>query len=276
MIWHTHTHTQSGTCTRSTPCRRVLTLSTSAKRICRARDSTTTSASTANCARASAAISKSSFTFLYTRKQLPFSFLFFFCCCFLVCYIVPSIAISVVLRLICINVLYNLHHLLPTRSLLFLRRETCYNAWRGLRMTPLFGCFCPGNDQKKCERIYSFIYNNTCVGKSILLLFYFILFGGFVFCFFCFFVLFYYTLFTASFDCWIVYVAVECLYCSFDCRLSLYTYTYTLRFSLTLSFEIKTTNNCVVLLAARGKKGAHFQIILTLSLITNDATLYLL
>ena len=44
-------------------------------------------------------------------------------------------------------------------------RETCYNAWRGLRMTPLFGCFCPGNDQKKCERIYSFIYNNTCVGK---------------------------------------------------------------------------------------------------------------
>ncbi|XP_046458800.1 cell wall integrity and stress response component 2-like [Daphnia pulex] len=43
-------------------------------------------------------------------------------------------------------------------------KETCYNAWRGLRMTPLFGCFCPGNDQKKCERIYSFIYNNTCVG----------------------------------------------------------------------------------------------------------------
>ncbi|XP_046458028.1 uncharacterized protein LOC124204848 isoform X5 [Daphnia pulex] len=42
-------------------------------------------------------------------------------------------------------------------------KETCYNAWRGLRMTPLFGCFCPGNDQKKCERIYSFIYNNTCV-----------------------------------------------------------------------------------------------------------------
>ena len=45
------------------------------------------------------------------------------------------------------------------------RRETCYNAWRGLRMTPLFGCFCPGSDQKKCERIYSFIYNNTCVGE---------------------------------------------------------------------------------------------------------------
>ena len=32
-------------------------------------------------------------------------------------------------------------------------------------MTPLFGCFCPGSDQKKCERIYSFIYNNTCVGE---------------------------------------------------------------------------------------------------------------
>ncbi|XP_045028405.1 uncharacterized protein LOC116921353 isoform X4 [Daphnia magna] len=44
-------------------------------------------------------------------------------------------------------------------------KETCFNAWRGLRMTPLFGCFCPGNDQKKCERIYSFIYNNTCVGS---------------------------------------------------------------------------------------------------------------
>ncbi|XP_046458026.1 uncharacterized protein LOC124204848 isoform X3 [Daphnia pulex] len=44
-------------------------------------------------------------------------------------------------------------------------KETCYNAWRGLRMTPLFGCFCPGNDQKKCERIYSFIYNNTCVAS---------------------------------------------------------------------------------------------------------------
>lgn len=47
-------------------------------------------------------------------------------------------------------------------------------------------------------------------------------------------------------------VAVECLY-SFDCRLSLCIYT--LRFALTLSFEIKPTNNCwVVCWAARGKK----------------------
>ncbi|XP_059351654.1 uncharacterized protein LOC130702135 isoform X4 [Daphnia carinata] len=52
------------------------------------------------------------------------------------------------------------------RSGLCRDKETCYNAWRGLRMTPLFGCFCPGNDQKKCERIYSFIYNNTCVAGA--------------------------------------------------------------------------------------------------------------
>ncbi|XP_057379779.2 uncharacterized protein LOC130702135 isoform X1 [Daphnia carinata] len=53
------------------------------------------------------------------------------------------------------------------RSGLCRDKETCYNAWRGLRMTPLFGCFCPGNDQKKCERIYSFIYNNTCVDPHV-------------------------------------------------------------------------------------------------------------
>jgi hypothetical protein len=158
LIWHTlHTHIQSGTCTRSTPCRRALTLSTSAKRICRARDSTTTSASTANCARASAAISKSSFIFLtaYIYEKTITIFFFF-------------ISTLIHRNSRCLApFLCNLDHLLHYDRwwLFFLRRETCYNAWRGLRMTPLFGCFCPGNDQKKCERIYSFIYNNTCVGK---------------------------------------------------------------------------------------------------------------
>ena len=46
-------------------------------------------------------------------------------------------------------------------------RETCHNAWRGLRMTPLFGCFCPSSQSKKCERLYAFIYNNTCVGECL-------------------------------------------------------------------------------------------------------------
>lgn len=85
--------------------------------------------------------------------------------------------------------------------IIFWRRETCYNAWRGLRMTPLFGCFCPGNDQKKCERIYSFIYNNTCVGKFNSFYFDLIWFETFLGLFIYFTIYF----FTASFDCWIVY-----------------------------------------------------------------------
>lgn len=46
-------------------------------------------------------------------------------------------------------------------------REACHAAWRNLRMTPLFGCFCPSAQHNKCERLYAFIYNNTCVGESV-------------------------------------------------------------------------------------------------------------
>ena len=45
-------------------------------------------------------------------------------------------------------------------------RESCHNAWRGLRMTPLFGCICPNSPhQKKCDRVYNIVYNNSCLGK---------------------------------------------------------------------------------------------------------------
>lgn len=47
-------------------------------------------------------------------------------------------------------------------------RETCHNAWRGLRMTPLFGCICPNSQHKKrCDRVYNSIYNNSCIGKLV-------------------------------------------------------------------------------------------------------------
>jgi hypothetical protein len=61
-------------------------------------------------------------------------------------------------------------HSLPLNVMLddifFQKRESCHNAWRGLRMTPLFGCICPNSPhKKKCDRVYNVVYNNSCLGE---------------------------------------------------------------------------------------------------------------
>jgi hypothetical protein len=60
-------------------------------------------------------------------------------------------------------------HSLPLSVMLddiFQKRESCHNAWRGLRMTPLFGCICPNSPhKKKCDRVYNVVYNNSCLGE---------------------------------------------------------------------------------------------------------------
>ncbi|XP_072945900.1 uncharacterized protein [Epargyreus clarus] len=45
-------------------------------------------------------------------------------------------------------------------------RETCREAWAGLRLSPLFGCICPNTHMKKrCDRIFAVVNHNPCVVK---------------------------------------------------------------------------------------------------------------
>ncbi|KAJ0171122.1 hypothetical protein K1T71_013321 [Dendrolimus kikuchii] len=45
-------------------------------------------------------------------------------------------------------------------------RESCREAWAGLRLSPLFGCICPNTHMKKrCDRIFAVVNHNPCVVK---------------------------------------------------------------------------------------------------------------
>ncbi|XP_056644465.1 uncharacterized protein LOC130450215 [Diorhabda sublineata] len=45
-------------------------------------------------------------------------------------------------------------------------RDSCYQAWTNLRKSPMFGCICPNNQMKKrCDRIFSMVNHNPCVGE---------------------------------------------------------------------------------------------------------------
>ncbi|KAH0540530.1 hypothetical protein KQX54_018039 [Cotesia glomerata] len=44
------------------------------------------------------------------------------------------------------------------------RIEACHDAWTQLRLSPMFGCICPGNQAKKrCDKIFSTVNHNPCV-----------------------------------------------------------------------------------------------------------------
>ncbi|KAK8744146.1 hypothetical protein OTU49_001022, partial [Cherax quadricarinatus] len=43
----------------------------------------------------------------------------------------------------------------------------CLSSWTKLKMSPMFGCICPMDRQKrKCERIFRRVHNNPCVGHA--------------------------------------------------------------------------------------------------------------
>lgn len=45
-------------------------------------------------------------------------------------------------------------------------RDLCHDAWNRLRLSPMFGCICPNNHMKRrCDRIFSIVNHNPCVGK---------------------------------------------------------------------------------------------------------------
>ncbi|XP_045527051.1 uncharacterized protein LOC123715790 isoform X2 [Pieris brassicae] len=45
-------------------------------------------------------------------------------------------------------------------------RESCREAWAGLRLSPLFGCICPNTHMKKrCDRIFAVVNHNPCVER---------------------------------------------------------------------------------------------------------------
>ncbi|CAK1546724.1 unnamed protein product [Leptosia nina] len=46
-------------------------------------------------------------------------------------------------------------------------RESCREAWAGLRLSPLFGCICPNTHMKKrCDRIFAVVNHNPCVAAA--------------------------------------------------------------------------------------------------------------
>ncbi|KAF4531745.1 hypothetical protein B566_EDAN015191 [Ephemera danica] len=50
------------------------------------------------------------------------------------------------------------------RECLMEERESCQAAWHKLKLSPLFGCFCPNHHMKKrCEKIFTMVNHNPCV-----------------------------------------------------------------------------------------------------------------
>ncbi|KAE8748459.1 hypothetical protein FOCC_FOCC004890, partial [Frankliniella occidentalis] len=42
-------------------------------------------------------------------------------------------------------------------------RERCFQSWKQMRKTPIFGCICPNNHMKRrCDRIFSTLNYNRC------------------------------------------------------------------------------------------------------------------
>ncbi|KAK0173548.1 hypothetical protein PV328_006725, partial [Microctonus aethiopoides] len=43
-------------------------------------------------------------------------------------------------------------------------RDACHDSWTQLRLSPMFGCICPGNQAKKrCDKIFLTVNHNPCV-----------------------------------------------------------------------------------------------------------------
>lgn len=65
---------------------------------------------------------------------------------------------------------WELHNFLPmslSELLTYLSsRDLCHESWTNLRRSPMFSCICPNNNMKKrCDRIFSMVNHNPCVGK---------------------------------------------------------------------------------------------------------------
>lgn len=60
-----------------------------------------------------------------------------------------------------------------TKVFLSYCRDLCHEAWTNLRLSPMFGCICPNNHMKRrCDKIFSVVNHNPCVGKSPNAIFY--------------------------------------------------------------------------------------------------------
>ena len=46
-------------------------------------------------------------------------------------------------------------------------RQRCQSAWSKLRLSPMFGCICPGGSSQKqtCDRVFKAVNGNPCIGK---------------------------------------------------------------------------------------------------------------
>jgi hypothetical protein len=48
--------------------------------------------------------------------------------------------------------------------------RTCKSAWSQLRLSPMFGCICPGNNfqsqKETCDRVFKAVNANPCIGKA--------------------------------------------------------------------------------------------------------------
>ena len=46
-------------------------------------------------------------------------------------------------------------------------RDACHSSWQELRSSPIFGCICPSNMQKKqqCDKIFRNVNGNPCIGE---------------------------------------------------------------------------------------------------------------
>ena len=52
----------------------------------------------------------------------------------------------------------------------FYYRQRCQSAWSQLRLSPMFGCICPGNSGKeKCDRVFKAVNGNPCIGKLLIM-----------------------------------------------------------------------------------------------------------
>ncbi|XP_032664801.1 uncharacterized protein LOC116841223 isoform X3 [Odontomachus brunneus] len=47
-------------------------------------------------------------------------------------------------------------------------RDACHESWTQLRLSPMFGCICPNNsNRRRCDKIFSAVNHNPCVVKVI-------------------------------------------------------------------------------------------------------------
>ncbi|XP_025155019.1 uncharacterized protein LOC105191889 isoform X4 [Harpegnathos saltator] len=47
-------------------------------------------------------------------------------------------------------------------------RDACFDSWTQLRLSPMFGCICPNNsNRRRCDKIFTTVNHNPCVVKVI-------------------------------------------------------------------------------------------------------------